>query len=108
MAALVSSFNDWQLAEDVLQDAVEQAVIIWQKDGLPDSPAAWLITTAKRKAIDHFRRTTRFSELEPNLAYQIELEHSNANEEFDIDSIIPDKRLELIFTCYHPALDQTT
>ncbi len=108
MAALVSSFNDWQLAEDVLQDAVEQAVILWQKDGLPDSPAAWLITTAKRKAIDHFRRTTRFTELEPNLTYQIELENANANEEFDIDSAIPDKRLELIFTCCHPALDQKT
>lgn len=108
MASLVSSFNDWQLAEDVLQDAVEQAVVIWRRDGLPDSPAAWLITTAKRKAIDHFRRTTKFTELQPKLTYLIELEHANANEEFDIDSVIPDKRLELIFTCCHPSLDQKT
>jgi len=104
LASLVASFNDWQLAEDVLQDAVEQAVVLWQKDGLPDSPAAWLITTARRKAIDHCRRTTRFAALAPEIAYLSELNQNT--EAFDIDNIIPDKRLELIFTCAHPALDQ--
>ena len=106
MASLVSSINDWQLAEDVLQDAVEQAVVVWQKDGLPDSPAAWLITTARRKAIDHFRRTTKFAELQTELSYLIEMEQTG--NEFDIDNVIPDKRLELIFTCCHPALDRKT
>jgi len=53
LAALVSFFNDWQLAEDVLQDAFEQALIVWPREGLPDSPSAWLITAARRKAIDH-------------------------------------------------------
>ena len=106
LASLVANFDDWQLAEDVLQDSVEQAVIIWQRDGLPESPAAWLITTARRKAIDHYRRTARFAELQPELAYLSELEQTG--EEFDIDNVIPDKRLELIFTCCHPALDQKT
>ena len=106
LASLVANFDDWQLAEDVLQDSVEQAVIIWQRDGLPESPAAWLITTARRKAIDHYRRTARFTELQPELAYLSELEQTG--EEFDIDNVIPDKRLELIFTCCHPALDQKT
>lgn len=106
LASLVSSFNDWQLAEDVLQDSIEQAVVLWQRDGLPDSPAAWLITTARRKAIDHFRHTARFAKLQPELAYLSELEQTSEN--FDIDSVIPDKRLELIFTCCHPALDRKT
>ncbi|MCL4129134.1 UNVERIFIED_CONTAM: hypothetical protein GTU68_032817 [Idotea baltica] len=106
LASLVSSFNDWQLAEDVLQDAVEQAMDVWQKDGLPNSPAAWLITTARRKAIDHYRRSARFAELQPEIAYLTQLNQNQT--EFDIDNVIPDKRLELIFTCCHPALDQKT
>lgn len=106
LASLVGSLNDWQLAEDVLQDAVEQAMEVWQRDGLPDSPAAWLLTTARRKAVDHFRRTTRFKALEPEITYLTELQHNS--EEFNIDQVIPDKRLELIFSCCHPALDKKT
>jgi len=104
LASLVASFNDWQLAEDVLQDAIEKAIEQWPKDGLPDAPAAWLITTARRKAIDHCRRTSRFSTLAPEIAYLNQLNQNT--ESFDIDYVIPDKRLELIFTCCHPALDQ--
>jgi len=106
LASLVASFNDWQLAEDVLQDAIEQAVVLWQKDGLPDSPAAWLITAARRRAIDHFRRNARFAALAPEISYLAQMQQGA--EEFDIDNVIPDKRLELIFTCCHPALDQKT
>jgi len=104
LASLVASFNDWQLAEDVLQDAIEQAVVQWQKDGLPESPAAWLITTARRKAIDHCRRNARFASLAPEIAYLTQLNQNT--DALDIDNVIPDKRLELIFTCCHPALDQ--
>jgi len=106
LASLVASFNDWQLAEDVLQDAIEHAVVQWQKNGLPDSPAAWLITTARRKAIDHCRRHARFASLAPEIAYLTQLNQNS--ESVDIDNIIPDKRLELIFTCCHPALDRKT
>jgi len=99
LASLVASFNDWQLAEDVLQDAIEKALVQWSKDGLPDAPAAWLITTARRKAIDHCRRHSRFSSLAPEIAYLTQL--NQGTESIDIDYVIPDKRLELIFTCCH-------
>ncbi len=105
LASLVSGFGDIQLAEDVLQDAVSDALTHWEKNGLPQSPAAWLLTTARRKAIDRFRRNKRFAELQPELRYLQELEQLDANEP-DAMQIIPDKRLELMFTCCHPALDQ--
>jgi RNA polymerase sigma-70 factor (ECF subfamily) len=61
LAALVKSLGDFQLAEDSLQDAVERALVAWGDSGLPAAPAAWLITTARRKAIDRIRRDTRFA-----------------------------------------------
>lgn len=106
LASLVSSYKDWQLAEDVLQEAVEQAVVVWQRDGLPDSPAAWLLTTARRKAIDQFRKDKRYAELLPELTHHAQLlEHTD---EFNVEIAIPDKRLELIFSCCHPAIEQKT
>jgi len=104
LAALIASVKDLQLAEDVLQDALEQALSVWPEQGLPDSPAAWLITTAKRKAIDKFRRDSRFAKLQPELEYLAQLE-AQAEQPED-QQIIPDKRLELIFTCCHPALEE--
>ncbi len=104
LAALVASIGDLQLAEDVLQDALEQALTTWQKQGLPKSPSAWLITTARRRAIDKFRRDSRFAKLQPELTYLVELESQADNT--DEEMIIPDKRLELIFTCCHPALEE--
>lgn len=106
LASLVASFNDWQLAEDVLQDAVEQAWTVWQQEGLPDSPSAWLITTARRKAIDHFRRSQRFSELQSEFAYLLEI--NKPDDDIGMPQTIPDKRLELIFTCCHPAIERKT
>jgi len=104
LAALLGSFNDWQLAEDVLQDAFEQALVVWPRDGLPNSPSAWLLTAARRKAIDHFRRSQRFHELIPEFTRLADQTY-----EFeDRDSVFPDKRLELIFACCHPALDRKT
>ena len=104
LAALISSVGDLQLAEDFLQDAVEAALVDWKKKGLPDSPAAWLISTARRKAIDRFRRDARFAKLQPELSYLQDLANTNAQWIEEIEAI-PDKRLELIFTCCHPALD---
>jgi len=106
LASLVATFRDWQLAEDVLQDAVEQALVVWQKDGLPNSPAAWLITTARRKAIDQLRRKKTFNELQPKIVQQLEADMASG--EIDLDQFIPDKRLELIFTCCHPSLERKT
>lgn len=106
LAALVASFNNIQLAEDALQDAVEQALTAWQQQGLPNSPAAWLITTAKRKAIDKLRRTAKFNELQPELSYLYEIESVDDGHDTAEEELIPDKRLELIFTCCHPALEE--
>ena len=106
MAALVSGIHDWEIAEDCLQDAIERALQKWPTQGLPESPAAWLITAARRRAIDQFRRSKRFDVLAPELTRLIEL--NSRSEPVDIDSIIPDKRLELIFSCCHPALERKT
>lgn len=107
LASLVKSVGSMQLAEDVLQDAVESALVHWNENGIPASPSAWLIKTARNKAIDHLRRRTRFDQLQPELSYLLDLEGQAADEDSDL-SVIPDKRLELIFTCAHPALDYKT
>ncbi|MEP1206249.1 MAG: RNA polymerase sigma factor [Rhizobiaceae bacterium] len=114
LAALVKSVGDFQLAEDCLQEALAIALDKWRRDGLPDSPAAWLLTAARRKAIDRLRREQNFSSKQGDIAYLMDLENSAAaaaaadeGGEGD-DTAIPDKRLEMIFTCCHPALEQKT
>ncbi|MEM1362707.1 MAG: RNA polymerase sigma factor [Pseudomonadota bacterium] len=106
LAALVKSLGDFQLAEDCLQEAILSAMAHWQRNGLPKSPAAWLITTARRKAIDRLRRDKRFAEKQSEIAYLMELDAQR--ESLDEDELIPDKRLEMIFTCCHPALEPKT
>ena len=102
VATLIRQFGDFELAEDAAQDAFTAAVDQWRTDGIPESPRAWIIQTAKHKAIDRLRRQTRLKE---------KLE---ADPEFSTEPIvegpaldlgeIPDDRLRLIFTCCHPAL----
>lgn len=105
LASLVKSVGDLQLAEDSLQDAVVSAMGHWQTNGLPDSPAAWLLTAARRKAIDRLRRDRSFASRQDEIAYLAELENQAHGDEADV---IPDKRLEMIFTCCHPALAEKT
>ena len=106
LASLTKTLGDLQLAEDSLQDAVEAALRHWQKNGLPASSSAWLIQVARRKAIDRIRRAVNFASKQPELSYLIDLENM-APEESGLDAI-PDKRLELMFTCCHPALAEKT
>lgn len=106
LAALVKTLGDFQLAEDSLQDAVISALQHWQKNGLPVSPAAWLITAARRKAIDRLRRDRNFMSKQGDISYLLDLEHQ-AKETYQPE-FIPDKRLEMIFTCCHPALEEKT
>ena len=110
LAALVRSVGSLQLAEDALQDAVEAALQHWSKDGLPAQPAAWLIQTARRKAIDQLRRASRFARLQPMLSYSLGLDQASIIEQLEAEesTVIPDKRLELMFTCCHPALEHKT
>ncbi len=103
LASLVAYLDDIQLAEDCLQDAFVSAMSHWSKNGLPRSPAAWLITVARRKALDRVRRAQRFARKQDDIAYLLELEKQTV--EADMTGPIPDKRLEMIFTCCHPALD---
>ncbi len=104
LALLVSGLKDFQLAEDCLQDAVLSAMEHWRKNGLPRSPAAWLITVARRKALDKLRRDRNFSSKQTEIAYLLELENRPMDEAM-LDAI-PDKRLEMVYTCCHPALDR--
>ncbi len=105
LACLVKTVGDLQLAEDSLQDAVVSAMNHWQKNGLPNSPAAWLLTAARRKAIDRLRRDRSFKSRQDEIAYLAELDIQTHDGEAEI---IPDKRLEMIFTCCHPALAEKT
>ncbi len=108
LAPLTKTLGDLQLAEDCLQDAAESALHHWGKNGLPNSPAAWLIQTARRKAIDRLRRAKNFSEKEKEISYLMELDASDAaNDHLEHpETTIPDKRLEMIFTCCHPAIEE--
>ena len=102
VATLIRQFGDFELAEDAAQDAFTAAVDQWRTEGVPESPRAWIIQTAKHKAIDRLRRQTRLQEklaADPDFASEPIVETPNLN--FDE---IPDDRLRLIFTCCHPAL----
>ena len=93
-ASLVRLLGDFDLAEEMVADAVVEALVHWPADGVPDRPGAWLLTTARRKALDRLRRDARYRE---KLARVAALPESTTRE--------PDDRLRLIFTCCHPALD---
>jgi RNA polymerase sigma-70 factor (ECF subfamily) len=104
LASLVKRIGDFQMAEDSLQDAVLVAMKSWATEGVPNSPAGWLISVARRKAIDRMRRSASFASKQDDIAYLIELE-SNKEEQADG---FGDERLEMIFTCCHPALEEKT
>jgi len=101
VAALIRIYGDFDLAEDVAQEAFSAAVDQWRTDGIPENPRAWLIQTARNKAVDRIRRRTNFAE-KMELYKSSETAHTD---EPDLDAAdIPDERLRLIFTCCHPAL----
>ncbi len=103
LASLVSSIGDYTLAEDSLQDAVVEALGRWANTGLPNAPDAWLITVARRKALDRLRRSETAARKAPDLVLWLE---GLADTAEDAPMLIPDHRLELIFTCCHPALEE--
>jgi RNA polymerase sigma-70 factor (ECF subfamily) len=101
VATLIRSFGDFDVAEEAAQEAFAIAVDQWSTDGIPDSPAAWIIQTAKHKAIDRLRRRMRFQEKVESYARELPL----TTEQPELETgEIPDDRLRLIFTCCHPAL----
>jgi RNA polymerase sigma-70 factor (ECF subfamily) len=94
IAALVRSLGDWDLAEELVQDALVSALEHWPRDGIPENPGAWLMTTARRKGIDRLRREARYRDKLAQLQEEPVFEGSPHG----------DERLELIFACCHPAL----
>ena len=105
VAALIRVFGDFDLAEDAMQDALAVAIDRWQRDGMPANPAAWITTTARRKAIDRLRRDRLGIEKLQELGRQATL--TAAHDEMpdgDDHHALNDDRLRLIFTCCHPAL----
>ena len=99
VAVLVRDLGDIELAEDAAQEAFLAAVDRWPAAGVPPSPAGWLITTARRRAIDRLRREAR----RPERHAQAALLHGPVDPEEDVGPVA-DERLRLVFTCCHPAL----
>ena len=97
---LTRVLGDLSLAEDAVQDAFATALERWPRDGTPRSPGAWIVATARNRAIDRIRRERTFARKAELLA---RLEEVPVDEEDDLSSI-PDERLALLFTCCHPAL----
>jgi RNA polymerase sigma-70 factor (ECF subfamily) len=101
VAALIRLTGDWDLAEECAQDAIETALVRWPRDGVPRRPGAWLMTAARNRAIDRLRRSARESVKLRELAAQ---ERPDDYPERYDELELPDDRLQLIFTCCHPAL----
>jgi RNA polymerase sigma-70 factor (ECF subfamily) len=101
VAALIRSFGDFDIAEEAAQDAFTAAMKQWPNEGIPRTPAAWIIQTAKHKAIDRLRRQTYFQEKLESYAAEVD---STTEQPDPFKDEILDDRLRLIFTCCHPAL----
>jgi RNA polymerase sigma-70 factor (ECF subfamily) len=107
VAALVGLFGDFEIAEEAAADAFALAAERWERDGVPEHAAAWLIATARNRAIDRLRRRRALAAKAPLIARA-----EPATEQTDAESMIEqlddtafaDERLELIFTCCHPSL----
>ncbi len=102
LGALLAQLHDLDLAEEAYQDAIASALEHWPAEGVPRRPGAWLLTAARRKALDRLRR--RATQLDKQSALELEAELAAGAEAALEDEEIPDERLRLIFTCCHPAL----
>ena len=99
LACLIGYFGDFDLAEEAAAEAFAVAAQRWPSDGMPEHPGAWLVTTARHRAIDRLRRDRVLAAKLPLLAPQ-----PDSGEEPMPEPPIPDERLELVFMCCHPAL----
>jgi RNA polymerase sigma-70 factor (ECF subfamily) len=100
VSILIRVLGDFELAEDAVQDAFAIALVRWPRDGTPRNPGAWIVATARNRAIDRIRRERTLARKTELLAA---LETLQTEEDDDVSSI-PDERLSLVFTCCHPAL----
>lgn len=98
LAALTAGLRNLPLAEEALQEAAVSALSHWGRTGVPNSPQGWLLTVARRKALDRLRGASRDTQKAQALSLLIEREEADPQD-------IPDERLRLIFACCHPALE---
>jgi len=101
LATLVGILGDIELAEDAAQEAFALAAERWPHDGQPENPTGWLIATARHRAIDRIRRERTLAAKTEQLKREL---RDESEETMDEAATFPDERLELIFTCCHPAL----
>ncbi|MFJ6610636.1 RNA polymerase sigma factor [Streptomyces sp. NPDC091289] len=104
LASLVRRFGDLDLAEEVTSEAIEAALRHWPAEGVPARPGAWLLTTARRRAVDRLRRDQAYA---ARLAVlRADAERAEPGPAADASGVgeLPDERLQLFFTCTHPAL----
>jgi RNA polymerase sigma-70 factor, ECF subfamily len=103
LASLIHMVGDFDVTEEAVQEAFAVAVEQWSHEGLPHNPRAWIVGTARHKAIDRIRREARFSERRDELTRMIERDLLPGRADAD-EVTLTDERLRLIFTCCHPAL----
>lgn len=101
LATLIRLLGSFDVAEDAMHDAFSAALQRWPEDGIPSNPRAWLISTARFKAIDAIRRRKKFDASLGDIADTL---HGGESVAIAVDDGLPDDRLKLIFTCCHPAL----
>ena len=105
LATLIRVLGEFDLAEEVVQEAFVTAMERWPRDGLPDNPEAWIMTTARNRAIDRLRRAKRLAEKLKALEREASLENPAPSPDAPTEEeALADDRLRLIFTCCHPAL----
>ncbi|MGH2379542.1 MAG: RNA polymerase sigma factor [Candidatus Limnocylindria bacterium] len=105
-ARLTRLLGDFDLAEELVQDAIVSALEHWPREGVPEVPAAWLLTVARRKGIDRLRRETRYRQKLAVLEEEASRAVVDPTAAEGMASMQTDDRLELIFTCCHPALSR--
>lgn len=103
VATLIRVFGDISLAEDAVQDAFVAAMASWPRTGTPTNPTAWIVTTARNRAIDVLRRSERGRELHQQLA-ATSVSSTPAEDAEEVADLMRDDQLRLIFTCCHPAI----
>ncbi len=104
VATLIRIFGDITLAEDAVQDAFVVASERWPGDGIPLNPAGWIVTTARNRAIDVRRRSTRGRQLEEHISAEAITSHDPGSADWEEEGPVTDDQLRLVFTCCHPAL----
>ena len=104
VASVLRIARDIDLAEEIVQEAFEQALERWPRTGTPDRPGAWLLTTARRRAIDRLRRSRLADSKAEAIAYETALTAGDEIPDVTDPETIADDRLRLVFTCCHPGL----